>query len=73
MARVLVLAAGAAISALVAQCQTAAQRPSVGVFLDFDSVPGKSSIEIMKHEVDMLLEPSGVSLDWRLAADNHGD
>ena len=43
MARVFVLAAGAAISALVAQCQTPVRQPSVGVFLDFDSVPGKMS------------------------------
>jgi hypothetical protein len=73
MARVFVLAAGAAISALLAQCQTPTGKPSVGVFLDFDSVPGKKSVEIMKHEVDELLRPSGVSLDWRLAGENHGD
>jgi hypothetical protein len=73
MARVFVLAAGAAISALVAQCQTPVLHPSVGVFLDFDSVPGKLSLEVMKKEVDALLKPSGVSLDWRLSEENHGD
>jgi len=71
MTRVLVLAAGAALSALLAFCESPA-KPSVGVFLDFDSVPGTNSVEIMKHEVDHLLKPSGVSVDWRLAADNHG-
>src|SRR5437763_4838397 len=73
MARVFVLAAGAAISALLAQCQTPLVHPSVGVFLDFDSAPGKLSVEVMKKEADALLEPSGVSLYWRLAGENHGD
>jgi hypothetical protein len=73
MARVLVLAAGAAFSALLAQCQAPPFHPSVGVFLDFDSAPGKMSVEVMKKEVDALLKPSGISLDWRLAGENHGD
>jgi len=38
-------AAEAAFSAFVAFCQTP-QKSSVGVFLDFDSVPGQNSIEI---------------------------
>jgi len=73
MARVFVLAAGAALSALLGQCQTPLVHPSVGVFLDFDSAPGKLSLAVMKKEVDALLRPSGVSLDWRLAEENHGD
>jgi hypothetical protein len=73
MARVFVLAAGAAISALAAECQTHPVNPSVGVFLDFDSAPAKMSVEVMKKEVDALLKPSGISLDWRLTDDNHGD
>src|SRR3954468_18869318 len=73
MVRVFALAAGSAISALLAQCQTLPFHASVGVFLDFDSAPGKISVEVMKKEVDALLKPSGISLDWRLAGENHGD
>jgi len=72
MTRVFVLAAGAAFSAFVGFSQTP-PKPLVGVFLDFDSVPGKNSVEIMKHEVDSLLKASGVSVGWRLAAENHGN
>src|SRR5436309_9409412 len=45
--------------------------PAVGVFLDFDSVPGAASVEVMKKEVDSLLK--GVSLNWRMLKENHGD
>src|SRR5690349_11406317 len=73
MARLFVLAAGAAISALLAQCQTPVLHSSVGVFLDFDSVPGKMPLEIMKKEVAALLKPAGISLDWRVAGESRGD
>jgi hypothetical protein len=73
MVRVFALAACAAISTFLAQCQTPVLHPSIGVFLDFDSAPGKLSLEVMKKEVAALLKPSGVSLDWRLAKKNHGD
>jgi hypothetical protein len=46
---------------------------TVGIFLDFDSAPNPFSLEIMKKEVDALLRPAGVLLDWRLAAENRGD
>src|SRR5215831_11440156 len=45
--------------------------PSVGVFLDFDSVPGAASVEVMKKEVNSLLK--GVSVNWRMLRENHGD
>ncbi len=51
---------------------TAAWCQNVGVFLHFDSAPNRAAIEVMKHEVDELLRPSGVSLNWRLAAENRG-
>src|SRR3954454_937145 len=51
---------------------TAACCQSVGIFLEFDSTPSRAAVEAMKHEVDQLLRPSGVSLKWRLAADNRG-
>jgi hypothetical protein len=49
-----------------------AQVPTVGVFLDFDHVPGKVPVEVMKKEVANLLKSSGVSLNWRMAGDNTG-
>jgi len=49
-----------------------AQGPTVGVFLDFDSVPGKVPVEVMKKEVASLLKSSGVELDWRLLGENTG-
>ena len=76
MARVLALAAGAALSVLLAQAQdpqARSPRPSVGIYLDFDSAPGALAVETMKHEVDSILEPSGLTLGWRLAKENHGD
>ncbi len=45
---------------------------AVGVFIDFDSAPGAASVQIMKDEVQKLLGPSGISLDWRLAKQNRG-
>jgi hypothetical protein len=47
--------------------------PSVAVFLDFDSAPGSVPVEAMKQEVNRILGPSGVALDWRLAGENRGD
>jgi hypothetical protein len=61
------LAIGALLFSASAWCQT------VGVFLQFDSAPSRTSVEIMKKEVASLLRPSGVSLDWRMAAENRGD
>lgn len=69
MAHVLPLAAGLILSALVA----GAQHPLVGVFMEFDSSPGAAAVAVMEKEVNALLKPSGVALDWRLTADNHGD
>ncbi len=84
MARVLQLAAGAALSALLAFAQkppdsqdpkppASKGKPSVGVFLDFDTAPGTVPMEMMKKEVDQILQPAGVALDWRLTSENHGD
>jgi hypothetical protein len=49
----------------------AQSQPAVGVFLDFDSVPGAASVEVMKHEVDSLLK--GISLNWRMLSENQGN
>jgi hypothetical protein len=76
MARVFMFAATAALTALLAFAQkppASKGTPSIGVFLDFDSVPGRVPVEVMKQEADKILRPSGVSLDWRLASENHGN
>jgi hypothetical protein len=51
----------------------AAQPRAVGVFMQFDSAPAAPSLEVMKSEVDHLLKPSGIAIDWRLVKENHGD
>jgi len=78
MPRVSFLAACAAATALLLSGQSATKpdpAPSVGVFMDFDSdsAPGAASLDIMKTEVEQLLKPSGVALDWRLVKENRGD
>jgi len=50
-----------------------AQQHIVGVFMDFESVPGEASVRAMEQEVDQLLKPSGISLDWRLIRENKGN
>jgi hypothetical protein len=69
MFRAPLLAALAAFVVLSASAQT----PTVGVFLDFDTAPSKAPVEVMKKEVEALLKNSGVTLDWRMAADHRGD
>ncbi len=76
MVRAFRVAAMAAVSAFLSFGQTppaSKNIPSVGVFLDFDSVPGTVPVDVMKKEVDKILRPSGVALDWRMASDNHGN
>jgi hypothetical protein len=75
MIRVLTSAAAAALSLQLAFAQNPAPKtvPSVGVFLDFDSVPGPVPMEAMKREVDAILKPSGVALNWRVASENRGE
>jgi hypothetical protein len=41
--------------------------------MEFDSKPPAASLQVMKNEVDELLKASGVSLDWRMASENHGN
>jgi hypothetical protein len=72
MVRAVRLATGILCSAVCALCQTPAG-PTIGIFLDFESAPGERSVETMKKEVDSLLRPSGVSINWRLAGASHGD
>jgi len=76
MVRVLMLAAGAVLAVWPVHAEdpvVAGTKPSVGVYLDFDSAPGDIAVETMKREVEEILEPSGVTLDWRLAKENRGN
>jgi hypothetical protein len=47
--------------------------PAVGVFMIFDTAPGNKAVDLMKAEVDQLLGPTGLALNWRLASENRGD
>ena len=47
--------------------------PTLGVYMDFDAAPGNSSLTVMQREVDALLKPTGISVNWRLVRENHGD
>src|SRR5208282_4693724 len=69
MSRALALALlmAVVVSWLPAQTRWAANEdrwPRVGVFLDFDSVPSASSLEAMKREVGLALNPSGAQFFW---------
>jgi hypothetical protein len=69
MLQLLFLTALAANSALLIPTPPRA----IGIFMDFESTPGRESVGAMEHEVDDLLKSSGVSLAWRLTKDNRGD
>lgn len=76
MGRAFIWAAGAVLAVSMGFAEepgASTGKPSVGVYLDFDSVPGAVAVKTMEHEVDRILKPSGVALDWRLAKENHGD
>jgi hypothetical protein len=48
----------------------AGDRPSIGIFLDFDSIPTSVALERMKRELKDLLKPSG--LEPAFLDDRHG-
>lgn len=60
------------LAAMTAQSLVAAN-PNIGIYLTFDSTPAELPLQVMAHEVELLMQPSGVSLDWRLASLNRGD
>jgi hypothetical protein len=45
---------------------------TLGVFMEFDADPGAPSLAAMKREVDALLKPAGIHVNWRLARENKG-
>jgi len=47
--------------------------PSIGVFVDFDSAPAAGWLDGMENQVQELLKPSGMALNWGLVRDNRGE
>lgn len=75
MPRLIFVAVYTALTSTLAMGQVTpdpAPPASVAVFMDFDSAPGNSSVEFMKKEVEGLLRPSGIRLDWRTTQKNDG-
>ncbi len=72
MRRLLPSAACLLLAAPALRAQSSASTP-VGVFMEFESKPGAAALETMEREVGVLLKPSGITLDWRLARENRGN
>ncbi len=47
-------------------------KPSVGVFMDFDTDPAGVAVDAMKREVDSILKPAGLDVNWRTLSENRG-
>src|SRR5215831_3766083 len=56
-----------------AQVLHAPGSPTLGVYMDFEKSPGGSSLAAMKREVDSLLKPAGIRVNWRMIQDNRGN
>ena len=56
----------------VGVCTAAAERKSIGVFIDFDSVPAPMAVTAMKREVGTIMKPTGFRVDWRKLKENRG-
>ncbi len=62
------------VAVLPAWCgDTPAAGPTVGVFLQFDTNPGVAPLQVMEREVEELLRPSGVAVDWKMGTLSHGN
>lgn len=55
--------------ALMARAET---KPSVGVYMDFDSEPAPAAVDAMKHEVGSILGAAGLDVNWRNLSENNG-
>jgi hypothetical protein len=49
-----------------------AATPSLGIYVDFESQPGSSAFRLMRAEVERLIKPAGLEVNWRKLADNRG-
>src|SRR5215471_14061421 len=59
------------LTALFAQAESAP--PTVAVFMHFDREPAGPSVDAMEREVDDLLRPSGIVVNWRLTNQAAGE
>ncbi len=39
----------------------------------FESTPAAGAVNLMKSEVDQLLQPAGLALKWKLTSENRGN
>jgi hypothetical protein len=71
----LVFAGIGLLTAGFARAQTlhAPGSPTLGVYMDFEMAPGGASLAAMKREVDALLRPTGIRVNWRMIQENRGN
>lgn len=65
----------AILAALLSSAATALEMPSppaVGLYLDFEKPTPSATIESMKAEVERILAPSGLRLEWQMLQDPRG-
>jgi hypothetical protein len=60
------------LSALFTLPLLAAAAPSLAIYVDFESQPASSAFRLMRAEVERLIKPAGVEVNWRKLADNRG-
>ena len=60
------------LSALFTLPLLAAAAPSLAIYVDLKSQPGSSAFRLMRAEVERLIKPSGLEVNWRKLADNRG-
>jgi hypothetical protein len=41
--------------------------------MDFEAAPGNSALAVMEREVDALLKPAGIAVNWTLTRENRSD
>lgn len=75
MVRFLTLVAvcvAAAVCVRAAKSATGQAAPTIGVFMDFEAIPTATAMDAMKKEVNHIMKPMGLNVNWRWLKDNHG-
>src|SRR3954469_5059097 len=54
------------ICALLLAASAAAANPPLTIVLDFQGPHSSRSVDAMKHEIEALMQPSGIKFNWRL-------
>src|SRR4051812_40220396 len=57
------------ICALLLAASAVAANPALTIILDFQGPHSARSVDAMKHEIEALMQPSGITLDWRLRSE----